>query len=50
MREFKHCPTPSHKKKSSKEMHVIPIQKSGKQALDFDKYFGNKKWSDANKK
>ena len=37
-------------KKATKEMHGIPIPKNGKQALDFDKQFGNKKWSDAIKK
>ena len=31
-------------------MHGIPIPKNGKQALDFDKHFGKKKWSDAIKK
>ena len=38
------------KKKEYKEMHSIPIPKKGKQALEFDKNFGNKKWSDAIKK
>ena len=37
-------------RKATKEMHGIPIPKNGKQALDFDKQFGNKKWSDAIKK
>ena len=31
-------------------MHGIPIPKNGKQALEFDKSFGNNKWRDAIKK
>ena len=37
-------------KKETKEMHGIPIPKNRKQALEFNKRFGNTKWRDAIKK